>query len=168
MFRPQRPQKTYAYYRQIVPAGSDIGRGTSSTLGDVSTLGGTWPSLGRRYGRKDLHPKGGRQHRAWALTAMLSARVPARADAPASRSVASASYPPRTSARLTASAAWLRDWSRSRMTWPKSFSRRYCTSSAWEAACSQANEAYFRADSASVHADTAVSGSSSSQSDRRS
>jgi hypothetical protein len=79
MFRPQRPRKTYAYYRQTVPAGSDISRGSSSTLGDVSTLGGTWPSLGRRYGRKDLHPKGGRQHRAWALMARLSARVPARA-----------------------------------------------------------------------------------------
>jgi hypothetical protein len=105
MFRPQRPQKTYAYYRQTVLAGSDIGRGSSSTLGDVSTLGGTWPSLRRRYGRKDLHPKGGRQHRAWALTARFSARVQARADASASRSVASASCPPRTSARLTASAA---------------------------------------------------------------
>jgi hypothetical protein len=26
MFRPQRPQKAYAYLKQIVPAGSDIGR----------------------------------------------------------------------------------------------------------------------------------------------
>jgi hypothetical protein len=34
-------KKTYAYYRQTIPAGSDIGRGSSSTLGDVSTLGGT-------------------------------------------------------------------------------------------------------------------------------
>jgi hypothetical protein len=41
MFRPQQPRKTYAYYRQTAPAGSDIGRGSSSTLGDVSTLGGT-------------------------------------------------------------------------------------------------------------------------------
>jgi hypothetical protein len=44
MFRPQRSQKTYAYYRQTVLAGSDIGRGSSSTLGDVSTLGRSWPS----------------------------------------------------------------------------------------------------------------------------
>jgi hypothetical protein len=36
MFRPQLPRKTYAYYRQTVPAGSDIGRGRSNTLGDVS------------------------------------------------------------------------------------------------------------------------------------
>jgi hypothetical protein len=33
MFGPRRPQKTYAHYRQIVPAGSDINRGSSSTLG---------------------------------------------------------------------------------------------------------------------------------------
>jgi hypothetical protein len=165
MFRPRRPQKTYAYYRQIVPAGSDIGGGSSSTL-DVSTLGGIWPSLRRRHGRKDLHLEGGRQHRAWALTARLFARVPARADASAGCSEASASCPPRTSARLKASAAWLRDWSHSWMAWP-SFSRRCCTSSAWEATCSRADEASFRADSASVHADIAASGSSSSQSDRR-
>jgi hypothetical protein len=105
MFRPQRPRKTYACYRQTVPAGSDIGRGSSSTLGDVSTLGGTWPSLGRRHGRRDLHPEGGRQHRAWALMVRFSARVPARADASAGCSVASAICPPRTSARLTTSAA---------------------------------------------------------------
>jgi hypothetical protein len=66
MFRPWRPQKTYAYYRQTVPAGSDIGRGSSSTLGVVSTFGGLWPGLGRRHGRKDLHLEGGHQHRAWA------------------------------------------------------------------------------------------------------
>jgi hypothetical protein len=43
MFRPRRPQKTYAYYRQTVPAGSDIDKGSSNTLGVVSTLAG--PSL---------------------------------------------------------------------------------------------------------------------------
>jgi hypothetical protein len=153
MFRPHRPQKTYAYYRQTVPAGSDISRGSSSTLGDVSTLGGTWPSLRRRHRRKDLHLEGGRQHCTWALTARLSARAPARADTPASCSVASASCPPRTSARLTA--------------WPSS-SRRCCTSSAWEATCSWADEASIRANTASVHADTTASGFSSSQSGRRS
>jgi hypothetical protein len=105
VFRPRRPQKTYAYFRQTFPAGSDIGRGSSSTLGIVPTFGGIWPGLGRRHGRKDLHLKGGRQHRAWALTARVSARVPARADTSAGRSVASTSCPPRTSTRLTASAA---------------------------------------------------------------
>jgi hypothetical protein len=67
MLRPQRPQKTYAYLKQIVPAGSDIGRGRSSTLGVVSTLGRIWPGLRRRHGRKDLHLKGGSQRCAWAL-----------------------------------------------------------------------------------------------------
>ena len=67
MFRPQRPQKTYAYLKQIVPAGSDIGRGRSSTLGVISTLGRIWPGPRRRHGRKDLHLKGGSQRRTWAL-----------------------------------------------------------------------------------------------------
>jgi hypothetical protein len=67
MFRPQRPQKTYAYLEQTVSVGSDIGRGRSSTLGVVSTLGRIWPGLRRRHGRKDLHLKGGSQRRAWAL-----------------------------------------------------------------------------------------------------
>jgi hypothetical protein len=45
--------------------------------------------------------------------------------------------------------------------------RRCCTTSAWEAACSRAGKASFQADSASVHADTAASGFSSSQNGRR-
>jgi hypothetical protein len=49
-------------------------------------------------------------------TTRPSARVPAGAVASASRSVTSASYPLRASARLTASAAWLRNWSRSLVT----------------------------------------------------
>jgi hypothetical protein len=67
MSRPQRPQKTYTYLKQTVPVGSDIGRGRSSMLSVISTLGRIWPSLGRRHGRKDLHLEGGSQHRAWAL-----------------------------------------------------------------------------------------------------
>ena len=47
MLRPQRPQKTYAYLKQTVPAGSDIGRGRSSTLGVVSALDRIWPGLRR-------------------------------------------------------------------------------------------------------------------------
>jgi hypothetical protein len=57
VFRPRRPRKTCACYRQIVPTGSGIGRGSSSTLDVVSTLSGTWPGLGRRPGRRDLHPR---------------------------------------------------------------------------------------------------------------
>jgi hypothetical protein len=67
MFWPQQPQETYAYLKQTVPTGSGVGRGRSSTLGGVSTLSGIWLGLGRRHRRKDLHLKGGRQRRAWAL-----------------------------------------------------------------------------------------------------
>jgi hypothetical protein len=105
MFGPRRPQQAYACYRRIVPAGSDINRGSNSTLGVVSTFGGIWPGLGQRHGRKDLHLEGGRQHRAWAIVARVSTRVPAQADTSTGPSVPSASCPPRTSARLTASAA---------------------------------------------------------------
>jgi hypothetical protein len=98
-------EKTYAHYRQTLPAGSDINRGSSSTLGVVSTFGGIWPSLGRRRGRKDLHLEGGRQHQARAIIAKVSARASAQADTSTDRSVASASCPPRTLARLMASTA---------------------------------------------------------------
>jgi hypothetical protein len=112
MFGPRRPQKKpYAYYRQTLPAGSDIDRGSNSTLGVVSTFSGIWPGLRRRHGQKDLHLEGGRQHHAWAIVAKVSTRAPARADTSIGCSVASASCPPRTSARLTASVAWLRGWS---------------------------------------------------------
>jgi hypothetical protein len=42
MFRPRRPQKTYAYFKQIVLEGSDIGSWRSGTLGVVSTFGKIW------------------------------------------------------------------------------------------------------------------------------
>jgi hypothetical protein len=67
MFRPQRPQKTYAYFKQTVLAGSDIGWGRSGTLGVVSTFGRIWHGLGQRQGRKDLYLKGGIQRRTWTL-----------------------------------------------------------------------------------------------------
>jgi hypothetical protein len=55
MFGPQRPQKTYAYYRQTDPAGSDINRGAaapsastppsaeSGPASDGDTVGGSPP-----------------------------------------------------------------------------------------------------------------------------
>jgi hypothetical protein len=55
MFRPRRPQKTYAYYRQTDPAGSDINRGAaapsastplsaeSDPASDGDTVGGSPP-----------------------------------------------------------------------------------------------------------------------------
>jgi hypothetical protein len=60
-----------------------------------------------------------------------------------------------------ASAARFRGWSRQWTTWLGSSYRCYA-SSAWEVTCSWADEASSRADSASVHADTAASGSGSS------
>jgi hypothetical protein len=47
MFGPRRPQKTYAYYRQTDPAGSDINKGGSSTLDIDSTFGEIRHGLGR-------------------------------------------------------------------------------------------------------------------------
>jgi hypothetical protein len=110
---------------------------------------------------KDLHLEGRCQHCAWAIAARVSSRNPARADGLTGRSIASASYPPRTSARLMASAARLRGQSRQWTTWPGSSHRCYA-SSAQEVPCSWADEASSRVDSASVHADTAASGSGSS------
>jgi hypothetical protein len=89
MFRPRRPRKTYAHYKQTLPAGSDINKGSSSTLGVVSTFGGIWPGLGRRRERKDLHLEGGSQHQARAIIAKVSIRVPARANTSTGRSIAS-------------------------------------------------------------------------------
>jgi hypothetical protein len=66
MFSPQRPRKTYTCL-EIVLAGSDIGRGRSSTLGVISTLGRIWLGPRRRHGRKDLHLERGSQRHTWTL-----------------------------------------------------------------------------------------------------
>jgi hypothetical protein len=60
---------------------------------------------------EDLHLKGRCQHSARAIAARVSSKNLARADGQVGRSVASASCPPRTSARLMASAARLQCWS---------------------------------------------------------
>jgi hypothetical protein len=61
---------------------------------------------------EDLRSEGRRQHRAQAIAARVSSRNPARADGSAGHPEASASCPPRTPARLVASATRLRCWSR--------------------------------------------------------
>jgi hypothetical protein len=94
---------------------------------------------------KDLRSEGRRQHHARAIAARVSSRNPARVDGSAGRPEASASCPLRTPARLMASATRLRRWSR------PSPDRR---------------SSLFRANSASVRAGTAASGSSSSKSGR--
>jgi hypothetical protein len=153
MFGPRRPQKTYTHYRQIVPAGSDISRGSSSTLGIDPTFGGIRAGLGQRHGRRISTSK----------EDISIAPGPSPPGSPpgtrpeqtglTGRSVASASCPPRTSARLMASAARLQGWSRQWTTWPGS-SRHCYTSSAWEVTCSWADKVSSRTNSASVHADT--------------
>jgi hypothetical protein len=72
---------------------------------------------------EDLRSKGRHRHRAWAIAARVFFRNPARADASAGHPEASASCPPRTSARLMASATRLRRRSRQWMARPGS-SRR--------------------------------------------
>jgi hypothetical protein len=72
-------KKTYAYYRQTDPAGSDINRGGSSTLGVDSTFGGIRPGLGRKmsaprlgHRRQDPPPTtrglGPMRHASWPRT----------------------------------------------------------------------------------------------------
>jgi hypothetical protein len=113
MFGPRRPKKTYAYYRRTNPAGSDVdGGGSNSTLARQLHLrrSPTEPRTATRA--KDLRPEGRRQRHARAIAARVSSRNPARADGSAGYPEASASCPPRTSARLMASATRLRRWSR--------------------------------------------------------
>jgi hypothetical protein len=77
---------------------------------------------------------------------MATARSAARALA---RSDASASWPPRASAQLSASAAWLRDLSRSPMTWPSSDYRR-CASARAAAASAPSSSQSIRRSTASA------------------
>jgi hypothetical protein len=125
-----------------------IVEGSSSTLGVNYTFGEVRPSLRRRRGRRIS--KGRRQHHARAIATRVFSRNPARADGSAGHPEASASCPPRTSARLVASATRLRRRSRQWTTRPGSGRPNLL----------------FRANSASVHADTAASGFGSSKSGR--
>jgi hypothetical protein len=141
MFGPRRPQKTYAYYRQTDPAGSDINRGAvapststppsakSGPASDGDTVGGSPPR------RKTSAPRLG--HRRQGL---LQEPGPSRRLDRSLRSLSQLS--PRTSSRLMASATRLRRWSRQWTTRPGS-SRRYYTSSAWEVTCSWADKVFF-------------------------
>jgi hypothetical protein len=85
----------------------------------------------------DLRSEGRRQHHARAIAAKVSSRNPARADGSAGRPEALASYPPRTPARLVASATRLRRWSCQRTTWPSPgrqsflFSSQLCLCPCW-------------------------------------
>jgi hypothetical protein len=78
---------------------------------------------------EDLRSEGRRQHHARAIAARVSSRNPARADGSTGRPEASASCPPRTPARLVASATRLRRWSRQRTTRPSPGRRSFLFSS---------------------------------------
>jgi hypothetical protein len=85
---------------------------------------------------KDLHLEGACRHHAWAIAARVSSGNPARADGSTGRSIASASCPPRTSARLMASASRLRRQSRQWTARPGSgqrsfFSSQLCLCPCW-------------------------------------
>jgi hypothetical protein len=85
---------------------------------------------------EDLHLEGTCRHHAWTIVAGVSSGNPARADGSTGRSVASASCPPRTSARLVASATQLRRRSRQWMARPGSgqqsfFSSHLCLCPCW-------------------------------------
>jgi hypothetical protein len=85
---------------------------------------------------KDLHLEGTCRHHAWAIAARVSSGNPARADSSTSRSVASASCPQRTSARLMASTTRLRRRFRQWTAWPGSgrrsfFSSQLCLCPCW-------------------------------------
>jgi hypothetical protein len=108
-----------------------------------------------RHSRRRFHP---RRNLAQPQTAMRAGTSASCSEAPASR-------PPRISARLTASAAWLQDLPCSQVIWPNPI-YRCCAFSAWEASCFHAEKASVRADIASVHA-TAAFSFGSSQSSRR-
>jgi hypothetical protein len=128
MFGPRRPQKTYAYYRRTDPAGSDVDGGGAAHPRRQLHLrrSPTEPRTATRS--EDLHSKGRRQHHARAITARVSSRDPGRADGSVGRPKASASCPPRTPARLVASATRLRRRSRQWTTRPGSSRRSFFSS----------------------------------------
>jgi hypothetical protein len=107
MFGPRRPQETYAHYKM------NILQAQTSTEGEQQhprrqlhlRRSPTEPRTATRS--EDLHSEGQRQHRARAIIARVFSRNPARADGSAGRPEASASFPPRTPARLVASATQL-------------------------------------------------------------
>src|SRR5688572_19216057 len=149
MFGPRRPQKTYAYYRQTDPAGSDINRGGSSTLGVDSTFGEIRPGLGRRHGRR------------------ISTSKEPVGTAPGPSSPGS---PPGTRPEQTARPAAPQPQptvprGHQPGSWPRQPDSGVGPASG-RPGQAPAGQASFRANSASVHVDTAASGSGSSQSGR--
>jgi hypothetical protein len=127
MFGPRRPQKTYAYYRQTDPAGSDINRGAAAPSASTPPSAESNPALdGDTVGRSPPRRKMSAPHLSHRRQGLLQIPGPSRRLDQSPE--ASASCPPRTSARLMASATRLRRLSHQWMTWPGSSRRRYTSS----------------------------------------
>jgi hypothetical protein len=112
VFRPRRPQETHAT-RQFDPAGSDLDGWREQQHPRYRRRlrrGPTWPRTATRS--EDLHSEGRRHGHARAITARVFSGNLARAGGSAGHPGASASCPPRTSARPEASAGQFRRRSR--------------------------------------------------------
>jgi hypothetical protein len=151
VFGPRRPQKTYTLQdNPILQARILTVEGSSSTLGVNYTFGEVRPSLEQRHSRRISTLKDDISTTPGPSLPGPSPGIRLEQMAQAGHPEASASCPPRTSARFVASATQLRCRSRQWMTRPGS---------------SRPN-LLFEANSASVRADTATSGFGSSESGR--
>ena len=150
MFGPRRPQKTYAHYKMNRSCRfRRRRRGSSSTLGVNSTFGEVRPSLGRQHGRRISAPKD---------------------DISTTPGPSPPGSPPGVRLEQTARPAAPKPQpaiprGHQPGSWPRQPDSGVGPASGWPSQA-PANKASFRANSASVHADTAASGSSSSQSGR--
>jgi hypothetical protein len=150
MFGPRRPQKTYARYKMNRSCRlRHRWRGSSSTLGVNSTFGEVRPSLGRQHGRRNSAPKD---------------------DVSATPGPSPLGSPPGTLPEQTARPVAPKpqpDVPRGHLpgSWPRQPDPGAGPASDGPARL-RPTKSSFRANSASVHADTAASGSGSSKSGR--
>jgi hypothetical protein len=113
MFGPRRSQKTYAHYK--MNRSCRLGpqrRGSSSTLGVNYTFGEVRSSLRRQRGRRISTPKDDISVAPGQSPPGSSPGIRLEQTSSAGHPEASASYPPKTSARFVASATRLRRRSR--------------------------------------------------------
>jgi hypothetical protein len=149
MFGPRRPQKTYAHYKMNRSCRLRRRRkGSSSTLGVNSTFGEVRPSLGRQRGRRISTPKDD----------VSTAPGPSPPGSPPGirpeRTARSAAPKPQPAVPRGHQLG----------SWPRQLDSGVGPASG--PARLRPTKSFFRANSASVRAGTAASGSSSSQSGR--
>jgi hypothetical protein len=136
MFGPRRPQKNIRTLQDklFLQGQTSVGEQQHPRRRLHLRRNPTRPRTATRS--EDLHLEGTCWHHAWAIVAGVSSGNPARADGSTGRSVASACCPPRTSARLVASATRLRRRSRQWTARPGSgrqsfFSSHLCLCPCW-------------------------------------